>query len=358
MSETINKYRDEAQKIGVFLPLSFSLEPLSAAASLHGFSLSNRNVLMMQPGNDAAENGAPSEDTLDRYTKAVQERAYSIVWIEPAALTADSRYFENGLVLSPETEESFRALVSAIVSVSEAAHGIKPLVIALLDHAGHHALKPVAFAHSESLPTDAPLLTDEEITDLIITCANSAKTAEKAGFSGVALNAADRSLFGESLAAFHREGKFGGDFDDRTRFVRDCYTAIRMMTNDLFFAIRLTISDGIPQPDGWGMAFEDESAPDIYEPALLIKILRALYGLELIACSIGIPDVNWMFAAEPEAEILRVSRLCTCIAMMDSDMQENVQLILPQALHQEIPFESLAAGMIGGEFASFAGFQG
>jgi len=356
MEQIITKYRKEAQCIGVFLPLAFDLQPLQSGAALHGHTLPNRHVLLMQPGNDADAYGAPTQMTIDRYVHAVQSRPYSIVWIEPAAVSADARYYENGLVLTPEHEDSFRALVSAIISESEKAHGIKPLVVALIDHAGHHALKPVAFAHSDSLPTDAPLLTDDEIQEMIITTANAAQIAEKAGFNGVAINAADRSLYGESLAAFHREGKFGGDFDDRTRFVRDCYTAIRMMTNDLFLTIRLTISDGIPQPDGWGMAFEDESAPDIYEPALLIKILRALYGMELIACSIGIPDVNWMFAPNRESEIIRISRLCTCIAMMDSDMQENVQLILPQEYHQDIPFESLAAGMIGGEFASYAGY--
>ena len=219
MSETISKFRDEAQRIGVFLPLAFSVEPLSQPASLHDHTVPNRNVLLMQPGNDATEDGAPSQETIDRYTKAVRERAYSIVWIEPAAVSADARYSENGLVMSEEHEEAYRALVSAIVSESEQAHGIKPLVIALLDHAGHHAQKPVAFMHSETLPTDAPLLTDEDITALILTCANAAQAAEKAGFSGVALNAADRSLFGESLAAFHREGKYGGDFDDRTRLL-------------------------------------------------------------------------------------------------------------------------------------------
>lgn len=358
MEQTITRFREEAQRIGVFLPLAFDLTPLQSPSSLHGHDLPNRHVLLMQPGNDADAFGAPTQMTIDRYVHAVQSRPYGIVWIEPAAVTADSRYFENGLVLAAEHEDAFRALVSAIVTETEKAHGFKPLVVALLDHAGHHSIKPVAFAHSDSLPTDAPLLTDDEIQELIITTASAAQIAEKVGFHGAAINAADRSLYGESLAAFHRDGKFGGDFDDRTRFVRDCYTAMRMMTKELFFAIRLTISDGIPQPDGWGMAFEDEAAPDIYEPALLIKILRTLYGMELIACSIGIPDVNWMFSADREPEILRISRLCTCIAMMDSDMQENVQLILPQSFHQDIPFESLAAGMIGGEFASYAGFTG
>ena len=65
-----------------------------------------------------------------------------------------------------------------------------------------------------------------------------------------------------------------------------------------------------------------------------------------------------MFAAEPEAEILRVSRLCTCIAMLDSDMQQNVQLIVPEIPSDDIPFANLASGMIAGEFASFGGFLG
>jgi hypothetical protein len=133
---------------------------------------------------------------------------------------------------------------------------------------------------------------------------------------------------------------------------------MKMVTTDkLFYSIRLCLSDGISQPDGWGMAFEDLSAPDLYEPALLVKILQALYGVKLVLCSIGVPDINWMLSAERESGLIRYSRLCTCIAMIDSDMQQDVQLIMPEIDAEEIPFENLAAGMIQGEFASFAGFS-
>ena len=81
---------------------------------------------------------------------------------------------------------------------------------------------------------------------------------------------------------------------------------------------------------------------------------RAAVIAELNA--IGIPGVSWMNGA-PEPELIRVSRLCTCIAMVDSNLQENVQLILPESGMQEIPFEHLSAGMIGGEFASFAAYS-
>ena len=130
------------------------------------------------------------------------------------------------------------------------------------------------------------------------------------------------------------------------------------MTQKLLFSVRLSLSDGIAQPDGWGMAFEDEAAPDLYEPALLLKILQTLYEVKLVLCTAGIPGVNWMRAEEPEEELITVSRLCTCIAMLDSDMQQNIYLIVPEQKTEMIPFENLAAGMIIGEFASFAGYLG
>lgn len=359
MLEHVIKLRQQAQERGLFLPLSVETEALDQAGVLHKFSLKNRRVLMMQQGNDADAQGAPSQETIARYETAVRQQPYSIVVLEPAAILPDARSSARALALTAENAAQFSELNAAICAASEEAFGITPVIVSLLHHAGSHALDPVAIGSSESLPDAPHLLTDDEMTQLVIDCANAAKIAAQTGCNGIALNAADRSLFGESLAAFHREGKFGGDFDDRTRFLRDCYTAIKMcVSRKLFFTIRLSLSDGIPQPDGWGMAFEDESAPDLYEPALLLTVLRALYGVELVMCSIGIPDVNWMCAEEPESDMLRLSRLCTCVAMLDSDRQQNVQLVVPEISSEEIPFANLAAGMIAGEFASFGGFIG
>ena len=90
--------------------------------------------------------------------------------------------------------------------------------------------------------------------------------------------------------------------------------------------------------------------------AAAARYMKALYGVELVSCSVGTAQQNWMSAEQPEPEIVRVSRLCTCVAMLDSNRQQNVQLIVPEQPGQGIPFENLAAGMIGGEFASYAGF--
>lgn len=353
----IQELREEASDVGLFFPMQYDTEALDIKASLHELSVENRRVLLMQTGRDAAANGAPSELTVQRYTDAVREQAYGIVVLEPTAISKDARESEADLALIAENADSFRALLEAIRSASKDAHGFEPVIVLLLDHAGHHALKPAAFEHSDSLPTVAPLLTDNDLTPLMLACSDAAKLAESIGFDGIGLNAADRNLFGESLAAFHRDGKFGGDFDDRTRFIRDCYTAMKMVISDrMFFTIRLSLSDGIPQPDGWGMAFEDSSAPDLYEPALLLKILGALYQVNLVICTIGIPNINWMCEAQPESDLIRYSRLCTCVAMLDSDLQQNVQLVIPELDTEDIPFDYLASGMIAGEFASFGGF--
>ena len=353
----IDEIRGIASETGVFLPVIHETEALNMPAELHGTSLPNRAVLQMTSGFDADESGAPSEETVARYANAVRSRLYSIVFLEPAAITPDARSQEWQLVLSARTQDAFARLCDAIRTASAEAHGSAPLIIALLDHAGHRALVPAAAEISPSLPSEAPLVPDDELTRMVITCGEAAKAAEAAGASGAALNVTGRNLFGESLAAFHREGRFGGDFDDRSRFVRDCYTAMKMTTENLFFSIRLSLSDGLPQPDGWGMSMSGNS-PDIYEPSLLLKILRELYGVELVSCEIGIPGINWMAAAESEDELIVLSRLCTCIAMVDSNLQQNVQLVLPELAEQQIPFSNLAAGMIGGEFASFAGYLG
>ena len=355
----ISDIREQASDIGVFFPLSYETEALGMKGTLHGHSLANRNVLQMQPVQDADASGAPTAETIARYQAAVREKQYSIVLLEPAVIADNARHQVGDLVLNEKTQAAFTELISAIKKAAKDAHGTEPLVVALISHAGHHALYPVSMEHSPSLPTDARILTDDELTAMVIQCGHAAKSAELAGADGIALNAADRSLFGESLAAFHRDGKFGGDFDDRSRFVRDCYTAMKMLTTDkLFYTIRLTLSDGIPQPDGWGMAFEDSAAPDLYEPALLLKILQALYGVELVFCTIGIPEINWLLAAEPESDLIRLSRMCTCIAMLDSDLQQHVQLVVPEMPTEDIPFANLASGMIAGEFASFGGFLG
>lgn len=350
MEQIIENLCEEAAQIGVFLPLIPTTDIIKQPTDLHGIQLKNRAAVMISACYDADENGAPTQATITRYCNAAKRIDCGMFWSEPIAVSAEARADAHQLMLTEKNADAFKMLCDA---VKEATGGA--VMIALLDHAGRNAMQPSSLEKCEYL-NNCELIADEKIPAVAADCAIAAKAAETAGFQGTALNVCDRNLFADSLAAFHRDGKFGGDFSDRSRLVRDCFTAMRIATTDnVFLTIRLCLSDGLPQPYGYGMAFEDETAPDLSESVLLLQILQELYGVKLVACEVGTPNKNWLCKDTPESELIRTSRLCTCIAMLDSALQQNVQLILPKH-NTEIPFANLAAGMISGEFASFAGF--
>lgn len=352
MKQTLDVLRQKAAYLGVFLPFADETEVLGEPTTLHGHTLQNRCVCHVAPCFDADESGAPTEATLQRYRDAAASGSFGQIWSEPLALDPSGRVNAHQLMCTEENADAFRALRDAVREAAPDA-----VFVALLDHAGRHALAPVSTENCPLLPESCTILEDTALTPLIAACGFAARTASAAGCEGIALNACDRNLFADSLAAYHRDGTFGGDFDDRTRLVRDCFTAMKLTAGNAFLSIRLTLSDGLPMPHGFGMAFEDEAAPDLSESVLLLQILRALYGVELVACEVGIPGMQWMAAETEEDPLITASRLCTCIAMLDSALQQSVQLIVPNSIDAQLPFEHLAAGMISGEFASFAGFR-
>lgn len=353
MAQTLESLRSTASQLGIFLPLTEETDALSAPLTLHGHELKNRASVMVSAAYDADENGAPTKDTIARYVKAAQSRPCGMLWSEPIAVSAEARTNNRQLVFSDANTDAFAALLKAVRD----AVGKDIVLVALLDHAGRKALSPVAFEACPLFEKRPEILAETAVTPIAAACGMAAKTAVSAGFDGIALNVCERNLFAESLAAYHRNGSFGGDFDDRSRFVRDCFTAIKLMCGNAFLTLRLCLSDGLPQPYGFGMAFEDESAPELSESVLLIQILQALFGVQMVACEVGISEKTWLCSEKEEDAILPAGRLCTCTAMLDSALQQNVTLLLPQsAVHEDIPFDHLAAGMISGEFASLAGF--
>lgn len=362
---TVSNLRREAKAMGLFLPIAENASALEQPETLHGCTVANRRSVQMQLACDADGSGAPTEVTVARYANAAC-KSYGLLWSEPLAICPEGKGAEHQLCLTQETLPAMRAMVQAMREAA-AAQGAAPLLIALLDHAGRYAVTPQPVDRcpvlDQGAAASAPLIEDAVLRKLIVTAGEAARLAEEAGFDGIAFNAAHRSLFGESLAAFSRDGMFGGDFDDRTRFLRDCYTAASLTVKNAFLCIRLSLYDGIEQPYGWGMAFEDAGAPDIAEPALLLRVLHELYDVTLVACEVGVPQyhpyVQRLAEGDdlPEHPLMGVSRLCTCTAMLDSALQQNVRLVVPtcRCLQQLAP--NVGAAMIAEAFASFAALE-
>ncbi len=359
-AQNVTALRLEAQQKGLFLPVSESTAALEQPDLLHGREIANRKVIQIPFAPDATEHGAPTEATMQRYCAAAS-RSAGMVWSEPIAICPEGRMDKAQLCLTEETLPMITAMVTAMRQAAQNSGETAPVLIALLDHAGRYAMEPQPVDRCPVLAHEnVELISDKTLSELIVTVGEAARLAEQAGFDGIAIHAAHRNLFSESLAAFSRDGVFGGDFEDRTRFLRDCFTAASLTVNESFLCIRLNLYDGIPQPFGWGMAFEDEYAPDLSEPSLLLRVLHELYDVTLVSCEAGDPHYNPHVQCPgggddlPEHPLVGISRLCTCTAMVDSALQQNVKLILPNCSYIEAFAPNLGAGMIAEEFASFA----
>src|SRR5271156_4358134 len=141
---------------------------------------------------------------------------------------------------------------------------------------GWRPVAPSAIAFSDSFPKPAELSVDQ-IHALQTAFAVAAGGAFAAGFRGVEIHAAHGYLIHEFLSPFsnRRADAYGGSFDNRTRFVRECVAAVRRALPEgcpLF--VRISATDWTE--GGW----------DIDQSVELARQLLAL-GVDLIDCSSG-----------------------------------------------------------------------
>ena len=117
----------------------------------------------------------------------------------------------------------------------------------------------------------------------------SALLAKEVGFDGVDIKSCHRYLLSELLASHTREGKYGGSFENRSRFLRQTVQAVRKAVGDDFIvACRFNVFDAHPYPYGFGCDKEDMWKFDPTEPAALVKMLVE-NGVDLLSNSGGNP---------------------------------------------------------------------
>jgi 2,4-dienoyl-CoA reductase-like NADH-dependent reductase (Old Yellow Enzyme family) len=130
--------------------------------------------------------------------------------------------------------------------------------------------------------------TDEDLDRLQDAFVSAARLASDAGFDGVDVKACHGYLTSELLAAFTREGRYGGAFENRSRFLLETTRRIASEVPDVFCTTRLNAFDGLPFPYGFGVDRDDETAPDLREPRDLLEHLGAL-GVPLANITLGVP---------------------------------------------------------------------
>ncbi|MGA7522578.1 MAG: NADH:flavin oxidoreductase/NADH oxidase [Acidobacteriaceae bacterium] len=148
-------------------------------------------------------------------------------------------------------------------AIPEAAGGWRPV-----------APSAIAFSDSYARPDE---LTLDEIKALQTAFAIAAERAAAAGFAVIEIHGAHGYLIHEFLSPLsnRRTDSYGGSFDNRTRFIRECVAAVRRVAPErcpLF--VRISSTDWVE--GGW----------DIDQSVELARLLLAL-GVDVIDCSSG-----------------------------------------------------------------------
>jgi len=263
------------------------MEILSSPIKIGKKIAPNRIVYQPMECNDGDSSGNPTELTLKRY-RCLAEGGAGIIFVESLTITYESRARKNQLKISEENAKSLERLVKEMKEINE-----RPLVLFQINHSGRHS--QAAFSKVVSLyPTgdqNIYLLTEKEIEEIGEQFVKASVIAKQVGADGIDFKHCHGYLCGEMLRpANTRTDRYGGSFENRTRFFRETAQKIKKTAGDHSFLIgvRYSIYEGIP--GGFGTPGPEEVVEDLSEPLAFAKMIEEI-GMDYINVSAGIPTV-------------------------------------------------------------------
>ena len=295
--------------------------PLAQSIQVHDFIIGNRFCILPMEGWDGTADGKPTELTRRRWQNFGRSGAKLIWGGEAVAVRHDGRANPNQMVINSENLSELESLRAELITTHETEFGTtEDLVIGLqLTHSGrfakpdfHDRMQPRTAQRNVLLDSrcgitdDSALFSDDEITVLIEDFIRAACLAEQAGFRFVDIKHCHGYLGHELLSGFDRPGKYGGSFENRTRFLREIVEGIRSRTSSLEIGVRLSVFDflpftpgldgvGIPEQNGDSRLIFGADSPglgiDLHEPTKFLSLLESL-GIELICTTAGSPYYN------------------------------------------------------------------
>ncbi|MGI6367031.1 MAG: NADH:flavin oxidoreductase [Anaerolineae bacterium] len=290
----------ERDALGLSLALQEDLSPLAQPLCIGDMTAPNRLAIQPMEGCDGTLAGRPDTLTTRRYLRFAGGGA-GLLWFEATAIAPEARANPRQLLLTAETEAAFAQLRQRALEEAQRVSGsaFRPFTVIQLAHSGRYSRpgeRPAPIiAHHDGLldqamgiPADYPLISDEALDRLQETYVEAVRLALQAGFDGVDIKACHRYLISELLAAHTRPGRYGGSFENRTRFLLETVRRVRAEVPQARITLRLNVYDGHPYPWGWGVSREDPAVPDLREPLQLIRLLLEA-GVTLVNVTAGNP---------------------------------------------------------------------
>lgn len=366
---TLAEMKDDIKKLGVDCPVEDNIDILLDKVQIEDKTIPNRLAVHPMEGADANDDGTPGELTLRRYRRYAEGGA-GLIWFEAVSINETGRANSSQLYLNEDTVDSFKDMVDM---VRERAHGVmgadfEPYLVIQLTQSGRFGQnRNILFHHdltdnAAGIGEDKLVLTDERLEQIEDDFLAAARLAKKAGFDAVDVKACHRYLLSENLAAHTRKGKYGGDYENRTRLLKNVLRKIKEEL-DIDLAVRLNVYDAIPYPYGWGV--DEEGNEDHSEPKRLVKELEEL-GVKLINITAATPYVyphinrpydlpgNLGYEA-PEHPLIGVERLLRLGRVVQETAKEIVVVGTGFSwLRQFGP--NVAAGVVKNAWATMVGF--
>ncbi len=297
--DSLEELKKDASIAGVELPFASGVEPLLAPLTIAGKTLPNRIVAQPMEGCDAEPDGSPSELTIRRYRRFARG-GVGMLWFEATSVVEEGKANLRQLLLTEANQDAFKRLLE--ISLREAREQFvpnhTPFTVIQLTHSGRYsrpvkAPQPIIAARNPYLdPRLAEgwrMISDDELQRLEDRYVECAEMARDAGFDAVDIKSCHRYLNSELLGAHTREGRYGGSFENRTRFLLNIFDKIRDRLGDsLSVSLRMNAYDGMAYPYGWGVDQEDYMVPDLSEPIKLVNSLRSR-GLAFLNVTAGNP---------------------------------------------------------------------
>jgi 2,4-dienoyl-CoA reductase-like NADH-dependent reductase (Old Yellow Enzyme family) len=248
----------------------------------------NRFFVQAMECTDADKEGNPSDLTYERYENLFRGQS-GMITLEAITVTGESRSRLDQLEIMPHNQKPLANFVSKLKGINPDA-----LFVFQLTHSGE--LSNPKFSRRvtvKPLPGfGGELLTEDEVDKIMDQFVLAAKIAHDAGADGVDLKLCHGYLGSQILRPYNdRKWKYGGSWENRSRFAFDLYERVQKEVNDKNFLIGSKISAWEGFPGGFGTEGPDSPNMDLTEPISLIKGLEER-GAQYFVQSGGSPSIT------------------------------------------------------------------
>lgn len=331
--KNVQQFRDQLTNLDLDLPVDDEIltreqsSPLAQPIAIGNLIAGNRWCVHPMEGWDANRDGSPSPTTLRRWRHFGLSGAKIIWGGEAAAVQPDGRANPNQTLAITANRQGLAELRSTLLEAHRERFGqnaCDDLLVGLqLTHSGRFCrpddqqLKPRIAYHHPLLDTkfgidsedNSIVWSDDDLERLINNYVTAAGLAYDVGYQFVDIKSCHGYLLHEFLSARRRLGRFGGDYQGRTRLLKTIIGRIHDQFPELTVVVRLSVFDFVPFKTsrevgepldyksllpyelGFGVNSDDPLEMDLTEPIELMGELQAA-GVAAINVSCGSPYYN------------------------------------------------------------------